>query len=564
MDVRKKIQTKLQSYAVRRMAYMKRHRSKVYNILTEQFHMEQNIIEKVIKSFFSEGFLPSWYFYHNTEEEIAKHIFVFTQLLNANTEFIKLESSDGMAMTYLVNVGWDFVGKLARIVKECSSIDILRYDSVMSRSGVRIITIEKACRIGFPTTAEKNREIDFLKDKIISFGTKSRNPFTDLFLQGIPCNYFTEEINTFTRPRRVYRHFIIFQKAMGRVIVRTENVPLGADEDSLHGAREKRITIAVSNPDQLFPHNVLKLISEHNIRLLRSYFDKFANAEGKTSVAIFSAYVSPSVNTKPLVASLRRMKVISKPEEKKGAIQLEKKLERILRCLSSDHSGKIETAFAMDELIDLIKQNNNIENSFEMGDVLLNIFTDFFKALCFLKLHKAQKVIRLLVNFDAFDEFFILSKIKGETINLPGFRAKHNSARGPNKGGIRLDPIVRFTGVAALSFMMTWKCARTRILFGGGKGGLVINPKEYSRLELFDTLSNFGRSLFLITGPGKDIPAGDVGCGPEEIGEMFEGFKSTLRDLALMAHGIKKGVSIVGNRIISTDRARYILQTILM
>jgi glutamate dehydrogenase (NAD(P)+) len=110
--------------------------------------------------------------------------------------------------------------------------------------------------------------------------------------------------------------------------------------------------------------------------------------------------------------------------------------------------------------------------------------------------------------------------------------------------------------------MMTWKCARSRILFGGAKGGLIINPRVFDSksIDYFDTLSNFGRSLFLVTGPMKDVPAGDVGCGATEIGHMFEGFKSVLRDLALMVYGVKNNVSMIGDKIISLEAARRLLK----
>jgi len=198
----------------------------------------------------------------------------------------------------------------------------------------------------------------------------------------------------------------------------------------------------------------------------------------------------------------------------------------------------------------------------EIGDFLLNSFSDFLEALEFLELDGNDEVIKKLLSFDCFDEFFVISKNGEELSNKPGFRAKHNAARGrAYKGGLRIDPIVKFVEVAALAFMMTWKSARSRILFGGAKGGLMLNPKEFddNRIDFFDTLTNFGRSLFLVTGPACDVPAGDVGCGGAEIGNMFEGFKSALRDLAQMAYGIKSNLSIIGNRVISVEEARRLL-----
>ena len=90
----------------------------------------------------------------------------------------------------------------------------------------------------------------------------------------------------------------------------------------------------------------------------------------------------------------------------------------------------------------------------------------------------------------------------------------------------------------------------------------MLNPREYDpkSMDFFDALSNFGRSLFLVTGPSRDVPAGDVGCGAQEIGRMFEGFKSALRDLALMAYGVRHNVTMIGDQIISLEEARLILR----
>lgn len=89
-----------------------------------------------------------------------------------------------------------------------------------------------------------------------------------------------------------------------------------------------------------------------------------------------------------------------------------------------------------------------------------------------------------------------------------------------------------------------------------------MDPRGFtgSPIDFFDTLSSFGRSLFLVSGPLRDVPAGDVGCGPKEIGHMFEGFKSALRDLAMMAYGLKGGVSMIGSRIVSVEDARRMLK----
>ncbi len=553
----------LQKYAERRVEFLQNLRETVRRILKKQFGLERTTVDRIVSHFFAEGYLPGWYYYHNTAGEIAGHIYVITQVLNANTEFIKLESDDGKSISYFINVGWDYIGKLARIIGEYVHADVVRFDSVMTRSGIRIVSIEKGCRQNIPFSPDEQREASRLHRKLVSFGRVKKIASTELFLQCLPCSYLAEEVKMLTRPRRIYRHLKLFNKALearGKVVVQTENVPFGADEDTLTAVPEKRLSISVCNPDPLFPLHVLECLADHSINLIRSYFDIFEDTETKTAVAILSVYMSPGIDTRRVAEDVQGIVLPPRDDSAQNAKKLERKLETLLRCFSSQQSTAIEKEYALTELQTLMDENLSEVNGTEEGDFLLNCLTDFFRALRFLDLHSRQEIVSVLLGFDAFEEFFVFSRKAGEPYNLPAFRAKHNSARGPNKGGIRLDPIVHFGEVAALSFMMTWKCARSRILFGGGKGGMVINPKEYNRLDLFDTLSNFGRSLFLITGPAKDIPAGDVGCGPVEIGEMFEGFKSSLRELALMVSGMKKGVALVGNRVVSRKQARTILK----
>jgi glutamate dehydrogenase/leucine dehydrogenase len=206
--------------------------------------------------------------------------------------------------------------------------------------------------------------------------------------------------------------------------------------------------------------------------------------------------------------------------------------------------------------------DENLEPGSEKGNFYLNSVTDFVEAARTISLTNSPALMQMLLGFERFDEFYVSCPNEGQIRNKPGYRIKHSTIRGPSKGGLRIDPIVNFSEVAALSFMMTWKSARSRILFGGAKGGLMLDPREYDpkSIDFFDSLSNFGRSLFLVTGPARDVPAGDVGCGADEIGRMFEGFKSALRDLALMAGGVRHNVTMIGDQIISLEEARLILQ----
>ena len=87
----------------------------------------------------------------------------------------------------------------------------------------------------------------------------------------------------------------------------------------------------------------------------------------------------------------------------------------------------------------------------------------------------------------------------GEIRVFTGFRSQHNDARGPYKGGIRYHPQVSIDEVKALSMWMTWKCAVVGIPYGGGKGGVIVDPKKLSKKDKWWKNSGFRskvKSLF--------------------------------------------------------------------
>src|SRR5512133_3730617 len=91
-----------------------------------------------------------------------------------------------------------------------------------------------------------------------------------------------------------------------------------------------------------------------------------------------------------------------------------------------------------------------------------------------------------------------------------GFRVQHNLGRGPAKGGIRYHQNVSLDEVKALAMWMTWKCAVVGIPFGGGKGGVIVDPKQLSKKELEALSRRFFTEIEVLVGPEKDIPAPDV------------------------------------------------------
>jgi glutamate dehydrogenase (NAD(P)+) len=103
-----------------------------------------------------------------------------------------------------------------------------------------------------------------------------------------------------------------------------------------------------------------------------------------------------------------------------------------------------------------------------------------------------------------------------------GFRVQYNDARGPTKGGIRFHPDETVDTVRALAAWMTWKCAVVDIPLGGGKGGVICNPKEMSQGELERLSRAYIRALARAIGPETDVPAPDVYTTPQIMAWMMD------------------------------------------
>ena len=114
----------------------------------------------------------------------------------------------------------------------------------------------------------------------------------------------------------------------------------------------------------------------------------------------------------------------------------------------------------------------------------------------------------------------------GEIRVFTGFRSQHNDARGPYKGGIRYHPQVTIDEVKALSMWMTWKCAVADIPYGGGKGGIICNPKEMSIGELERMTRRYAYAIADIIGPHTDIPAPDVYTGGKEMAWIMDTYSA--------------------------------------
>lgn len=105
-----------------------------------------------------------------------------------------------------------------------------------------------------------------------------------------------------------------------------------------------------------------------------------------------------------------------------------------------------------------------------------------------------------------------------------GYRVQHSIARGPAKGGIRYAPDVTLDEVRALASWMTWKCAVVNIPFGGGKGGVICDPRVLSQHELERITRRYTAEIIDFIGPEKDVPAPDMNTNEQTMAWIMDTF----------------------------------------
>ena len=163
----------------------------------------------------------------------------------------------------------------------------------------------------------------------------------------------------------------------------------------------------------------------------------------------------------------------------------------------------------------------------------------------------------------------VLSEPQNEiTVNFPvllddgtyrlfkGYRIQHNNTNGPYKGGIRYHESVNLAEVKALAAWMTWKSALMGIPFGGAKGGVTLNPRNFSEAELRRITRRFTYALGNNIGPEYDIPAPDVGTGPREMVWMMDTYMTMFNASDRNAtRGVVTGKSLVNGGSIGRDKA---------
>lgn len=161
----------------------------------------------------------------------------------------------------------------------------------------------------------------------------------------------------------------------------------------------------------------------------------------------------------------------------------------------------------------------NSLNSFEIAQEQLKMAVD--------KLQASRSVYELLK--DPKRSMTVLIPVRmddGSTRIFTGYRVQHNDALGPAKGGVRFHQDVDLDEVKALATWMTFKCAVVGIPFGGGKGGVIVDPEELSRTELERLSRAYIQAISPIIGPDKDIPAPDVNTNSQIMSWMMDEFST--------------------------------------
>lgn len=146
-----------------------------------------------------------------------------------------------------------------------------------------------------------------------------------------------------------------------------------------------------------------------------------------------------------------------------------------------------------------------------------------------------------------------------------GYRVRYDDSRGPSKGGVRFHPNVTLDEVQSLAFWMTFKCAVLSLPFGGGKGGVTVNPKELSKFELERLSRGYVEAIADFIGPDIDIPAPDVYTNALIMGWMMDEYSIIRRQIipgVVTGKPIGMGGSL-GRETATAMGAFFTIQTLL-
>ena len=171
-----------------------------------------------------------------------------------------------------------------------------------------------------------------------------------------------------------------------------------------------------------------------------------------------------------------------------------------------------------------------------------------------LKFPKASLTVSIPVRMD-----------DGSLRVFQGYRVRYDDTRGPGKGGVRYHPNVTLDEVQSLAFWMTFKCAALSLPFGGAKGGITVNPKELSKMELERLSRGYIDAIADFIGPDVDILAPDVYTNAMIMGWMMDQYsiiKRAISPAVVTGKPISMGGSL-GREAATATGAFYVLQSTL-
>ena len=155
-----------------------------------------------------------------------------------------------------------------------------------------------------------------------------------------------------------------------------------------------------------------------------------------------------------------------------------------------------------------------------------NVMEQFNSAADHINLHPNIRKILSITNNEILVNFPVKMD-NGEVEIFTGYRVQHNNALGPYKGGLRYHPTVDIDAARALAMWMTWKTSLAGLPYGGGKGGIKIDPSKYSQTELERITRRFTFALADNIGPEHDIPAPDVNTSSQTMAWIADTYMST-------------------------------------
>jgi len=173
-------------------------------------------------------------------------------------------------------------------------------------------------------------------------------------------------------------------------------------------------------------------------------------------------------------------------------------------------------------------KNLIVQQCMELLDSIMHKYPEDFKEIIKYPKHE------IIMNFP-------VKLSNGTTKMFKGYRVQHNNLLGPYKGGLRFHPDVYLDECKALSFWMTLKCALQNLPFGGGKGGIKFNPKDYSQNDLNKICRSFTHYLYKYIGVDRDIPAPDVGSTSQMMDWMTAEYQKLTKS---HQYGVFTGKSI--------------------